>query len=81
MTAMMDNMAPFLFALIAFGVALTVTMTGMAATRQYLAWLWLGIMLFFGRGGCCWACPHSSPGRPRSDHAARAAQSPRRSCR
>jgi len=77
----MDNMAPLVFALIAFGVALTVTMTGMAATRHSLAWLWLGIMLFFGRGGCCWACPHSSPGRPRSDHAARVAQSPRRSCR
>ncbi|MFQ2092538.1 hypothetical protein ACK330_08220 [Aeromonas taiwanensis] len=41
-------MAPLMFALIAFGVALTVTMTGMAATRHYLAWLWLGIMLFFG---------------------------------
>ncbi|AUU21385.1 hypothetical protein IL332_08285 [Aeromonas caviae] len=48
MTAMMDNMAPFLFALIAFGAALMVTVTGMAATRRYLAWLWLGIMLFFG---------------------------------
>lgn len=44
----MDNMAPLMFALIAFGVALTVTMTGMAATRHSLAWLWLGIMLFFG---------------------------------
>ncbi len=48
MTVMMDNMAPLMFALIAFGVALTVTMTGMAATHHYLAWLWLGIMLFFG---------------------------------
>lgn len=48
MTAMMDNMAPLMFALSAFGVALTVTMTGMAATRHYLAWLWLGIMLFLG---------------------------------
>ncbi|MBL0661956.1 hypothetical protein JD485_03965 [Aeromonas caviae] len=48
MTAMMDNMAPFLFALIAFGTALMVTVTGMAATRHYLDWLWLGIMLFFG---------------------------------
>lgn len=44
----MNNMAPLVFALIAFGVALTVTMTGMAATRHSLAWLWLGIMLFFG---------------------------------
>ena len=44
----MDNMAPLMFALIAFGVALTVTMTGMAATRHSLVWLWLGIILFFG---------------------------------
>jgi hypothetical protein len=34
MTAMMDNMAPFLFALIAFGAALMVTVTGMAARHH-----------------------------------------------
>lgn len=37
MTAMMENMAPFLFAPIAFGTALMVTVTGMVATRHYLA--------------------------------------------
>jgi hypothetical protein len=36
MTAMMDNMAPFLFALIAFGAAFMVTVTGMAATVTIL---------------------------------------------
>lgn len=44
---MMDNMAPLMFALIAFGVALTVTVTGMAATRLYLGWIWIGTMLFY----------------------------------
>ena len=44
---MMDNMAPFLFALMAFGTAFMVTVTGMAATRHYLAWLWLGSLLFY----------------------------------
>lgn len=78
----MDNMAPLMFALIAFGVALTVTMTGMAATRHYLAWLWLGIMLFFG---LWWALLGMPPTPRRADPAVimspRAAQSPRRSCR
>ena len=69
-----------MFALIAFGVALTVTMTGMVATRHYLAWLWLGIMLSSGCGGRCWACLRLAE-PTLSDHAARAAQSPRRSCR
>ncbi|MFM4717846.1 hypothetical protein [Aeromonas bivalvium] len=40
-------MAPLMFALIAFGVALTVTVTGMAATRLYLGWIWIGTMLFY----------------------------------
>lgn len=44
---MMDNMAPFLFALMAFGTAFMVTVTGMAATRHSLAWLWLGSLLFY----------------------------------
>ncbi|XKL79993.1 hypothetical protein HC169_13085 [Aeromonas media] len=48
---MMDNMAPFLFALMAFGTAFMVTVTGMAATRHYLAWLWLGNLLFYA---LCW---------------------------
>lgn len=43
----MDNMAPFLFALMAFGTAFMVTVTGMAATRHSLAWLWLGSLLFY----------------------------------
>ena len=60
MTAMMDNMAPFLFALIAFGAALMVTVTGMAATRHHLAWLWLGIMLFFR---LWWTLPCRRPRR------------------
>lgn len=47
MTALMDNMAPFLFALMAFGTAFMVTVTGMAATRHSLAWLWLGSLLFY----------------------------------
>ena len=28
-----------------------VTVTGMAATRHYLAWLWLGSLLFYA---LCW---------------------------
>jgi hypothetical protein len=44
---MMDNMAPFMFGLVAFQVALAVTMIGMAATRLYLGWLWMGAMLFY----------------------------------
>lgn len=44
---MMDNMAPFMFGVAAFLVALVVTIIGMALTRRYLAWLWAGVMIFY----------------------------------
>ncbi len=48
---MMDNMAPFMFGVAAFLVALVVTIIGMAATRLYLGWIWIGAMLFYA---LCW---------------------------
>ena len=36
MTAMMDNMAPFMFGLYALQIALAVTMLGIVVTRRYL---------------------------------------------
>ena len=44
---MMDNMAPFMFGVAAFLVALVVTIIGMAATRLYLGWIWIGAVLFY----------------------------------
>lgn len=37
---MMDNMAPFMFGVVAFLIALAVSVLGMALTHRYLAWLW-----------------------------------------
>lgn len=50
---MMDNMAPLMFGVVAFQIALVVTMIGMAATRLYLAWLWAGAMISTSSGGSC----------------------------
>lgn len=62
---MMDNMAPFMFGVAAFLVALVVTIIGMAATRLYLGWIWIGAMLFYA---LCWLLlgypPHLPEGWP-----------------
>ena len=80
MTASDGQYGAFLFALIAFGAALMVTvLLGWDATRHHLAWLWLGSCLFFGLWWTLLGCRRSSPNRPLSDHAARTAQLPRRS--
>ena len=40
-------MAPFVFGLITFQVALAATALGMIATRRYLSWLGIGTVIFY----------------------------------
>ncbi|WP_421225392.1 hypothetical protein [Aeromonas enteropelogenes] len=43
---MMDNMAPFIYLLVAGWVAAIVAVIGMASTRRYLRWSLIGLALF-----------------------------------